>query len=333
MKVSVLGLGMWGFCLARLLALNGHRVVGWTKEEEVLQKLRNGEDHPTLKRSSRGLSLEYTPSLEEAVKEGEVLVESVTTKGLRQVLGEIKKVFPSLEKPLVLTSKGIEQKSYLSTPLVVSSVFGEEAKKEVALISGPSFASEVAQELPTAVVCGAWDQDLCSRVIDMFSSKTFRVYPNKDICGVALGGALKNVVAIACGIARGLHLGVGANAALITRGLHEMVKLVSSQGCDWKTVYGLSGLGDLYLTCSSSESRNFRFGKLLSTGLSLKEAEKQVGMVVEGAYTCRAAVEIAQKQGLVMPIAEAVFDILEGTLSVKDCVDRLMLRSVKEEHL
>ena len=333
MRIAVLGLGMWGFCLARHLALNGHQVVGWSIEKDLLKRLQKGEDHPSLKRSSRGLALTYTSSLEEAVQGAELIVESVTTKGLRQVLEAIKEFLPSLKKPLVLTSKGIEQKSYLPTPLIASDVFGEKAQPYVALISGPSFAVEVAQQLPTAVVCGAWNQDLCSQVIDVFSSKTFRVYPNKDICGVALGGALKNVVAVACGIAHGLQLGTGAIAALITRGLHEIVKLVTAQGYDWKTVYGLSGLGDLYLTCSSSESRNFRFGELLSSGLSFKEAEQEVGMVVEGAHTCKAAVELAQKQGLVMPIAEAVFDILEGSLCVKDCVDRLMLRSVKEEHL
>jgi len=333
MKIAVLGLGMWGFCLARLLALNGHRVVGWSIEKEMLARLQKGEDHPSLKRSSRGLSLDYTPSLEEAIMESDLIVESVTTRGLRQVLQTTKGFLPALQKPLVLTSKGIEQKSYLPTPLIVTDVFGKEAQPFVALISGPSFAAEVSRGLPTAVVCGAWSEELCSCVIDVFSSKTFRVYPNKDICGVALGGALKNVVAIACGVAHGLQLGTGAVAALITRGLHEIVKFISSQGCDWKTVYGLSGLGDLYLTCSSSESRNFRFGELLSAGLSRQEAEKEVGMVVEGAYTCRAAVEIAHREGIVMPIAEAVFDILEGSLGVKDCVDRLMLRSVKEEHL
>jgi glycerol-3-phosphate dehydrogenase (NAD(P)+) len=333
MKITVLGLGMWGFCLARHLACNGHEVIGWTIEKDLLESLGRGEDHPHLLRSCRGLPIRLVASLEEACSGVDMIVESVTTKGLRQVLTSMRAFSTDLSVPFVLTSKGIELKTYLTTPDVFVDVFGEEKKDLVAMVSGPSFAAEVAKHLPTAVVAGAWDQNTGDLVAKAFSSATFRVYPNLDIRGVAFGGALKNVVSIACGISDGLGLGIGARAALVTRGLHEMVKLAVADGCLAQTLYGLSGLGDLYLTCSSPMSRNFRFGQLLSTGLSRAEAEKQVGMVVEGAYTCRAAHELSLKYTIPMPITDAVIDILDGNIPAPEAVSQLMQRHVKDERL
>jgi glycerol-3-phosphate dehydrogenase (NAD(P)+) len=333
MKVTVLGLGMWGFCLARHLALNGHNVTGWTKEEHLLDVLRRGEDHPHLKRSCQRIPLHLVSSIEEAIQGAELLVESVTTGGLREVLLTLHSLDPTLSIPLVLTSKGIEQKTHLIPPDVFCDVFGASCKNNVAMLSGPSFAAEVARNLPAAVVCGGVDAAICDNVINAFSSKVFRVYPNNDVRGVAYGGALKNVIAISCGVAEGLGLGTGAMAALVTRGLHEMVKLAVAESCQAQTLYGLSGLGDLYLTCSSPMSRNFRFGQLMSSGLSRKEAETTIGMVVEGAYTCEAAKELALLHGIQMPITEAVFGILSGHISAAEAVARLMQRHVKEEHL
>ena len=333
MKVAVLGLGMWGFCLARHLALNGHQVTGWTKEDHILDILRRGEDHPHLMRSCRGISVELVSTIEEAIDGAELIVESVTTGGLREVLTSLHSLNTVLAVPLVLTSKGIEQKTHLIPPDVVTDVFGQACKNQVAIISGPSFAAEVARHLPTAVVCGGIDSDICDKVINVFSSTAFRVYPNSDVRGVAYGGALKNIIAISCGVAEGLGLGTGAMAALVTRGLHEMVKLAIAESCQSQTLYGLSGLGDLYLTCSSPMSRNFKFGQLLSSGLSRKEAENKIGMVVEGAYTCEAAKELAMLHGIQMPITEAVFDIIGGRISATEAVNRLMQRHVKEEHL
>ena len=333
MKVSVLGLGMWGFCLARHLALNGHFVTGWTKEAPIFDTLQKGLDHPNLMRSARGLPIQLTMSLEEAVDEAELIVESVTTGGLRQVLQSLHDMKGRLGCPLVLTSKGIEQKTYRIPPDIATDIFGPSCMESVAMLSGPSFAAEVAKQLPTAVVCGGTNPKSCELVIQTFSSKTFRVYPNPDIRGVAFGGALKNIIAISCGVADGMGLGTGAMAALVTRGLHEMVKLAMAEECQPQTFYGLSGLGDLYLTCSSPQSRNFSFGRLMSSGLSRTEAEKRIGMVVEGAYTCAAAKELGARHKVPMPITEAVFDMLAGTLSATEAVTRLMQRDVKEERL
>ena len=333
MRISVLGLGMWGFCLARHLALNGHTVTGWTKEPHLFELLQQGHDHPNLMRSTKGLSIQLTMDLEEAARNSDLIVESVTTGGLRQVLQSLHALKSHLNTPIVLTSKGIEQKTHLIPPDVVMDIFGPSCMGDVAMLSGPSFAAEVVKELPTAVVCGGTNPEVCERVVQTFSSKTFRVYPNPDIRGVALGGALKNVIAISCGVAEGLGLGTGAMAALVTRGLHEMVKLAAAESCQPQTLYGLSGLGDLFLTCSSPLSRNFSFGRLMSSGLSREEAEKRIGMVVEGAYTCVAAKELGANHKVPMPITEAVFDMLAGTLSASEAVTRLMQRDVKEERL
>ncbi len=333
MKIAVLGLGMWGFSIARHLALQGHNVSGWTLDKPTALLLKSGKEHPTLKYSCEGLPLHIVDTIEETILDADLIVESVTTGGLRQVLKQLFSIDTTLKKGLVLTSKGIEQKTYMTPPEIVQDIFGKEALFKIAMLSGPSFAAEVAQSLPTAVVCGTKDPEFAKIVIEAFSSQTFRVYPNPDIVGVSFGGALKNVIAIACGVSEGLHLGVGARASLVTRGLHEMVKLAVSQGCETQTLYGLSGLGDLYLTCSSPQSRNFQFGQLLSNGLTQKEAEKKVGMVVEGAYTCRAAMGLAEKSGIVMPITQAVCGLLDGKISPLDVTRRLMQRDVKEERL
>lgn len=331
MRVSVLGLGMWGFCLARHLAGNGHEVIGWTIEKELLDLLSKGKDHPFLMRSCQDLPIHLVSSVEEACAATDMIVECVTTKGLREVLQVVQTIPSAHSIPFVLTSKGIEQGTHFTTPDIFFDVFKQ--KSMLTIVSGPSFATEVANKLPTAVVCGAWEQKTCDTVIKAFSSPSFRVYPNLDIRGVALGGALKNVVSIACGIADGLGLGTGARAALVTRGLHEMVKLAVADGCRAETLYGLSGLGDLFLTCSSNMSRNFRFGQLLSAGKTKIEAEKQIGMVVEGAYTCAAAKELANRYDIPMPIAEAVSDILEGKISASEAVCLLMQRKIKDERL
>lgn len=333
MKIAVLGLGMWGFSLARHLAINGHEIIGWTLDEKTATLLKEGKDHPTLHMPIGSLPIKIVPTLEEAIVDVSFILESATTKGLRPVLNSIKASSSYKNEPIVFTSKGIEQETFLTPPEIVQTVFGKEFLQNVAMVSGPSFAGEVAAGLPTAVSCGTTNADLAKLVISAFSSATFRIYPNTDILGVSLGGALKNVIAIACGISEGLALGVGARASLVTRGLHEMVKLANALGCKTETLYGLSGLGDLYLTCSSTQSRNFQFGKLISTGLTQKEAEEKIGMVVEGAHTCKAALGLSRKTHVTLPITEAVYNLLQGNISPIDVLKQLMQRNIKEEQL
>ena len=197
----------------------------------------------------------------------------------------------------------------------------------------PSFAQEVIKGLPTSVVGTAYSNEVIQRICETFTTPSFRIYPNSDILGVAFGGALKNIIAIACGISEGLGLGSSSKAALMTRGLHEIRKLAVACGCKAETISGLAGMGDLCLTCSSPMSRNFRFGMLLEQGLSSEQAQKKIGMVVEGAYTSVSALQLSHQHQVDVPIAEAVHQIIYHSLHPLDAVSALMQRTIKEEHL
>lgn len=339
-KIAVAGLGVWGFCLARLLAQNGHKVQAWARESALLKHLAAGNPHPKLNKASDSKNISFHADLAEALNGAELIVESVTAAGLKELLTNICKIQASRAQPttlgktkgigIILTSKGIEPNEEKFLPLLSEEMLGHD---RVALLSGPSFAWEVADNLPTAVVMGSKNLEFATMAANCFGNNFFRVYPNQDVIGIALGGALKNVVAIACGIADGLKLGYGAKAALMTRGLHEITRLAPQYGCQEKTLYGLSGMGDTFLTCSSSFSRNFRFGRLLAEGKTPQEAKEEIGMVVEGASTCISAVHMARKHAVVMPICESVQEILVERLTPKDAVLRLMQRIVREEHL
>jgi glycerol-3-phosphate dehydrogenase (NAD(P)+) len=232
-----------------------------------------------------------------------------------------------------LTSKGIEQDTGLLLPEVAISVLGEEAWDRVACLSGPSLAAEVILGLPASVVSASRNEELMHMVQEAFTSPTFRVYPNRDIIGVAFGGAMKNIIAIAAGISDGLGYGENTKAALITRGLHEIRKLAKAQDADEDTINGLSGLGDLCATCISPKSRNYQFGLFLSQGLTPDEAKDKIGMVVEGAYTCLSARQLGQKRGIALPITEAVYQVVYEKKSPKKVVEALLTRSIKEENL
>ena len=239
----------------------------------------------------------------------------------------------SLNSPFVITSKGIEQNSGLILSEVAIEVFGESSRPMIGYLSGPSYAKEVIASLPTSVVATSYNTQVMHTICDAFKTNTFRVYPNADVRGVAFGGALKNIIAIACGIADGLQYGYSSKAALVTRGLHEMCKLAVAKGCEPSTLYGLSGLGDVYLTCSSPISRNFHFGQLLASEIPAQQALKQIEMVVEGAYTCVAALQLSHELNIPMPITEMIYKIIYENLKAKDAVGLLMQRAIKEEHL
>lgn len=333
MKIAYLGTGAWGFCLARLLAEKGYSVTCWSNEPAQIEQLTVTRVHPFLPGRPISDSVVFTTDLTLALKEANIIVESVTSAGVRPVFEQVRSIGIPTSTPIVMTSKGIEQKSGLILSDVVISILGDQYRQSIASISGPSFAEEVSQHLPTSVVCGAYSEEVARLVADLFTTPFLRVYPNSDIRGVSFGGALKNIIAIACGISDGLALGTGAKATLMTRGLHEIAKLARLQGCRSETLYGLSGMGDLFLTCSSITSRNYRFGKLLSEGHSSEEAKKMVQMVVEGAYTCVSALQLSREAKIAMPISETVMQILEGSITPKEAVRLLMERNIKEENL
>lgn len=332
MKIAFLGCGCWGYCLASLLAAKGYDVVSWTTCQSLADRLQAGADHPALPGYLPPKKLFFTTQLSSAVQDAELIVESVTSAGLRPVFKKLM-MLRTLQVPFVITSKGIEQGTGLILPQVIIDLCGDQVKEFIALLSGPGFAAEVIAGLPTTVVAAAWDSSVMQLVCNTFTTASFRVYPNSDIEGVAYGGALKNIIAIACGISDGLSLGCGAKAALMTRGLHEMRKLAVACGCRPETLNGLSGMGDMSLTCGSMLSRNTRFGGMVAKGYSMKDALQSIGMVVEGAYTCVSARELSRIKGVSMPITELVYSILYEGLPPFDAVSLLMQRAIKEEHL
>lgn len=332
MKIGYLGIGSWGWCLASLLASKNYEVVCWTTKKDLAEKLTNTREHPLLPGHISKGNMTFTTQIDDALDNVDFLVESVTSAGFRPVITMVAKKH-KLTCPFIITSKGIEQGSDKILSDVATEIYGEECRHLIGCLSGPSYASEVIRGLPTSVVGSGYSTETIESICELFHTDKFRVYPNTDIRGTAFGGALKNVIAIACGIAEGLGLGISSRSALITRGLHEMRKLASANGCRADTINGLAGLGDLVLTCSSMISRNYRFGYLLADGMSPEQAMEKIGMVVEGAYTAVSALEISVKQNIPLPVTEVVHAIIYRGLSPKEAVKILMNRQVKEEHL
>lgn len=332
LKIGYLGVGCFGFCLALLLAKKGYELVCWTTKEQLACDLNAKKEHPFLPGHKPQGKIRFTTDLQEALDGVDLVVESVTSAGIRPVFEKIKEI--TIPKcPIILTSKGIEQKTGLILPEVVVELLGEDVRQQIGFLSGPSYASEVIKGLPTSVVGSAFHPDVMMLLVQTFQTPSFRVYPNSDMIGVCYGGALKNIIAIACGISDGLHAGNSAKAALMTRGLHEMRKLALAKGAKAETLNGLSGMGDLCVTCSSPMSRNYRFGFMLAEGLTPDQAKETIQMVVEGAYTCKSTLPISQALNVSMPITETVYKIIYEGLQPKDAVKILMQRSIKEEHL
>jgi glycerol-3-phosphate dehydrogenase (NAD(P)+) len=332
LKIGYLGVGAWGYCLANLLASKGYDVCAWSIEGSVIKHLQEKREHPKLPGYPPPPSLSFTTDLEEALKHKDLIVEGVTSAGLRQVFQSVKKIhIPSC--PIVLTSKGIEQNTGLLLSEVLLEVLGEESRSKIACLSGPTIAEEVLKGLPTSVVCSSYDPDILGLVHEAFSTPTFRVYRNSDINGVELGGALKNIIAIACGASDGLGFGDNTKAALMTRGLHEIRKLAVFKGAKPETLNGLTGMGDLCVTCLSTLSRNYRFGRLIADGLTAEAAKAKIGMVVEGAYTCLSATQLAKKAGIDMPITETIYKVLYEGVGVQDAVKMILQRITKDELL
>jgi len=332
MKVGYLGGGAWGFALATLLAANGHHVTLWTSKPEFAGQLKKNRHHPKLPKCNVDEKLTFTSHLPEALDQADILVESVTAKGLRSVLGKILDL-DALDSPLVLTSKGIEQETGLLLPEVVLEMAGEEYRNKIGCLTGPSLAEEVIRQLPTSVVSSSYDKKLMLTIRDLFNSPYFRVYPNSDLHGACFGGAMKNIMAIACGISDGLGFGDNTKAALMTRGLHEIRKLSSTKGCLPETLNGLTGMGDLCVTCLSVLSRNYMFGHHIAKGLTPEGAREKIGMVVEGIYTCVSALQLGKKHNIPVPITQGVYSIIYENVNPKDAVKSLLQRAIKEEHL
>ena len=331
-EIGVIGAGSWGIALAYLLSNNGHNVTVWSRTQASVDKLLayhgNEDKLPGVHLND---SVRFTCSMEDAVRGKEILVLVVPSASVRETVRLMAPFMDNDEiQPIIVNcTKGIEE----STLMVMSDVILDEIPgANVCVLSGPSHAEEVGKELPTTIVVGAFSKDTAIEVQSAFMNDSFRVYISPDMLGIEIGAALKNVVALAAGMADGYGLGDNAKAALITRGIAEISRLGMAMGGKFETFAGLSGIGDLVVTCASMHSRNRRAGILIGRGKSCQEAMDEVKMVVEGVYSAKAALKLAEKYEVDMPIVQGVNEILFEGKSVGDGIRELMIRERRREN-
>ncbi len=327
-KIGMIGAGSWGTALTWLLTNNGHQVTVWSALDAEIDMLkREREQKEKLPGVILSEETKFTVSLEEAVKGMDLLVLAVPSPFTRSTARRMGGLV-SEGQIIVNVAKGIEEK----TLLTLSQAIEEEVPQaEVAVLSGPSHAEEVGKGMPTAIVAGARRRSTAEYIQSVFMSEAFRVYASPDVLGIELGAALKNVVALAAGIADGLGCGDNTKAALITRGIREIARLGTKMGGHFETFTGLSGIGDLIVTCASMHSRNRRAGILIGKGYTMEEAMAEVKMVVEGVYSAKAAMGLAEKYGVDLPIIAQVNAVLFEGKSASQAVSDLMIRDKKIE--
>ena len=328
-KVSVIGAGSWGSALAVLLANNGHEVTLWTHDPHEIEMLSTKrEQQEKLPGVKLPDNIAIEADLETALTDEDVVVMAVPSPVVRMVA---KQMSPFIKdgQIIVNVAKGIEDVTYKT----LSDIIEEEIPNaEVCVLSGPSHAEEVGRGIPTTVVVGAKNKETAEMLQDVFMNKVFRVYTSSDIVGIELGGALKNVIALAAGTVDGLGYGDNTKAALMTRGIAELTRLGEALGGKPETFSGLTGVGDLIVTCTSVHSRNRKAGYLMGKGMTAEEAMKEVKMVVEGVYSAKAALGLAKKCNVAVPIVEAVNRGLFENADPKEEVSNLLLRERKQEH-
>lgn len=328
-SIGVIGAGSWGTALALLLHNNGHEVTVWsalTDEVELLQTKRENPDK--LPGVILPQEMVITADLAEAVNGKNVLVLAVPSPFVRSTAHSMKELVAE-DQIVVNVAKGIEEKTLMTLSQVIED---ELPQADVAVMSGPTHAEEVGKGIPTTIVVGAGNKKTAEYLQSIFMSEVFRVYTSPDVLGIEVGAALKNVVALAAGIADGLGYGDNTKAALITRGIAEIGRLGTAMGGKVETFGGLSGIGDLIVTCASMHSRNRRAGILIGKGYSYEEAMKEVKMVVEGVYSAKAAMGLAEKYGVQLPIIEQVNEVLFHGKRADEAVRDLMLRDKKIEN-
>ena len=327
-KIGIIGAGSWGTALAVNLARNNHEVVIWSIMEDEIKMLNEHREHldklPGVKLAE---SMKFTTDLESAIKGMDMLVLAVpsiftrsTSKNMAQFVEE--------GQIIACVGKGIEDNTFMTITDIVEE---EIPQADVAVLCGPSHAEEVGQGLPTTVVAGAHSQKTAEFIQDTFMNETFRVYTSPDMLGMELGGSFKNVIALAAGMCDGLGFGDNTKAALIVRGISEVARLAVAMGAKPETVNGLTGVGDLIVTCQSKHSRNRKAGELMGQGMTMEQATKEVKMVVEGVYSAKAALALGKKYYVTMPIIEEVNKVLFENKSARNAVNDLMLREKRVE--
>ncbi len=332
-KAAVIGAGSWGIALAWRLQKNGADVTLWARNESSVEKLNlEREDKDKLPGVILDKEIYITSNLEEALHDAEFVILTVPSVAVRKVCSQMKPYLQSTEdkhRIIVNCAKGIEADSLM---LMSDVILDELPGMDVTVLSGPSHAEEVGKGMPTTIVVGAFTKESAREVQNIFMADEFRVYISPDMLGIEIGASLKNVIALAAGVVDGLGYGDNAKAALITRGIAEMSRLGVAMGGDFETFSGLSGLGDLVVTCASMHSRNRRAGILIGQGRTTEEAVNEVKMVVEGINSADAALKLAEKYEVEMPIVEQVNEVLFNGKNAGEAAKELMMREKKPEN-
>lgn len=329
--ITVIGAGTWGTALGRALALNGHEVRIWSKFKEETDQLSASREHPHLPGAVIPESISFTNDLGKAADGAEFILMAVPSVYTRVTSRELAP-YINQDSVIISAAKGIESDTLMTLTEVISDELKARGRENrIVALSGPTHAEEVARDLPTLIVCACEDLDAARRVQELFDGTCIRPYINPDVKGVQICGALKNVEALAVGIARGLGYGDNTCAAMITRGMEEIRRLGLAMGCREKTFFGLAGIGDLIVTATSRHSRNNRAGFLIGQGRSAEDAVREIGMVVEGMNALPAAVALCVKFGMDMPIISAVDAVINRHAQPSDVVRELMNRSLKME--
>lgn len=327
-KIAVIGAGSWGTALAITLSNKGHEVKLWDVNKEHVQALKENRENqkylPDIKFCEK---LQPVDTIAEALEDAKMVLFSAPAQHFRNALDN---ALPYISQDMIIVNvaKGIEQKTLKRMSEIAHD---KMANMKYVVLSGPSHAEEVGLELPTTVVVASTDIKLAEYVQDIFITDKFRVYTSNDVIGVELGGALKNIIALGAGISDGMGYGDNAKAAMMTRGIAEIARLGVKLGADIHTFSGLTGIGDLIVTCTSMHSRNRRCGIMIGEGMSPKDATEKVGMVVEGMFTTEAAYELAKREGIEMPITEGIYAVINDKIDARDAVNQLMTRDRKSE--
>lgn len=326
--ITVLGAGSWGTALSVVLAQNGHQVMLWSHREEEAKRMQEEREQASkLPGVLLPENITVTGNMEAALKGNDAVILAVPSTAIRSTAAKLREYVPSGQM-IVCVAKGIEDETFLTlTEIIEEEIPGVRA----CVLSGPSHAEEVGRQMPTTVVAGAKKKEDALYIQDIFMNSYFRVYTSPDVIGIEMGGALKNVIALAAGIADGLGYGDNSKAALITRGISELTRLGAALGGKTETFSGLTGVGDLIVTCTSIHSRNHRAGELIGKGYTAKEAMDEVKMVVEGVNSAKAALKLARKKGVNVPIIEKINAVLFEDKKAEDAVKELLMRDRRKE--
>lgn len=331
-RITILGAGTWGVALASHLAKKGLEVIVWSPIENEVLQLKESNSHRNLPGIVLPNSINYTCDMAKACRGSKNVLFAVPSSFIRSTA---EKAVPYIEdgSTVISVAKGIEKGSLMTMTEVICDVFSRRSDLQFycAALSGPTHAEEVAAGLPTSIVSASENEEIALQIANLFASPYLRVYTNTDIKGVEISGALKNIIALAAGMNRGMGFGDNSGAMLITRGVAEITRLGLAMGCRRRTIMGLAGIGDLIVTCTSRHSRNNRCGELIGQGMSYAEAQKEIGMVVEGYHALEAAMALADKYSVELPITEAVYSVIMCGESTHDAMIRLMNRDIKSE--